>query len=132
MSSEVAATPLVPAADQSAELPAHRVGSDLPFYAILIVVGGTYVAMLAGMLVADVAYMIAADSGDQIPLPAAVAWVRPILRPFLPIVAALSKPEVQFSIKLTLVSCFYSAILSVLVAVPLGYAITRFPFRGGH
>ncbi|MCA9151145.1 MAG: ABC transporter permease [Planctomycetales bacterium] len=82
------------------------------------------------MLLADVAYMVSSDSADLVPLPPAIEWARPVLRPILPIVTALNKPEIQFSIKLTLVSCFFTAILSVLVAIPLGYSMSRFQFRG--
>lgn len=108
----------------------HRPGSDLPFYVALIVLGGTYVVMLVGMLVADVAYMVGSDAADRVPLAPALEWLRPALRPLLPIFAAMSKPEIQFSLQLTLVSCFFTAILSLLVAVPLGFALSRYRFPG--
>jgi molybdate transport system permease protein len=54
----------------------------------------------------------------------------PIVRPFRYIGEALAKPEIQFSVKLTLASCFLSAILSLVVAIPLGYAISRFRIPG--
>lgn len=108
----------------------HRTGSDLPFYLMLAVVGGTYVVLLVGMLLADVAYMVSSDAADRIVLPTSVQWLRPVLRPVLPIVAALSKPEIRFSIQLTMVSCFFTAILSLIVAVPLGYALSRYRFPG--
>src|SRR4029079_19635961 len=38
--------------------------------------------------------------------------------------------EIQHAIWLTLVSCSISAILSVWVATPLGYFLSRFTFRG--
>ena len=36
----------------------HRVGSDAPFYVIMGVIGGVYVVLLLGLLVADVSYMV--------------------------------------------------------------------------
>jgi molybdate transport system permease protein len=44
--------------------------------------------------------------------------------------AALAKPEIQYAIRLTLLTCTISAILSVWVAIPLGYLLSRFSFRG--
>ncbi len=117
-------------ADHAPPVYSHRPGSDVPFYIILAVIGGTYVLFLIGMLLADVAYMVSSDSADQVALPTFVEWASPIIRPILPIVAALRKPEIRFSIKLTLVSCFFTAILSLIVAVPLGYSLSRFRFPG--
>ena len=46
------------------------------------------------------------------------------------IMAALATPEIQYSIKLSLISCTISTLLSVWVAVPIGYLMSRFEFRG--
>jgi molybdate transport system permease protein len=108
----------------------HRVGSDVPFYIMLAVIGGTYVLLLGGMLLADVAYVVSSNAADKVALPAALEWSRPVLRPALPILAALGKPEIRYSIKLTMLSCFITAILSLIVAVPLAYTISRFRFPG--
>lgn len=43
---------------------------------------------------------------------------------------ALLKPEIRSAIRLTLVSCTISAVLSLWVATPLGYLLSRFRFRG--
>jgi molybdate transport system permease protein len=43
---------------------------------------------------------------------------------------ALAKPEIQFSIKLSMITCTAAAIWSVLVALPLGYLMSRFQFPG--
>lgn len=96
----------------------HKVGSDLPFFAILAVVGGTYVVLLVGLLVADVAYMVSADETST-------GW-----GPLGPMIAALQKPEIQYSIKLSILSCTATAILSVWVAVPIGYLLSRHRFPG--
>ena len=117
-------------AEEASSSQAHRPKSDVPFYVILAVIGGTYVVLLLGMLLADVAYMVSSDAAGVVPLPGALEWSRPLLRPILPIIAALGKPEIRFSIKLTMVSCLFTAILSLIVAVPLGYSISRFHFPG--
>lgn len=106
--------------DSVPESPAaeHRVGSDLPFFVILAVVGGTYVVLLLGLLIADVAYMVTADETPA-------GW-----GPLGPMLSALQKPEIQYSIKLSILSCTATAILSVWVAVPIGYLLSRHRFFG--
>ena len=42
----------------------------------------------------------------------------------------LNKPEIQASVVLTLVTCTISALLSIIVAVPAGYVLSRWNFRG--
>jgi molybdate transport system permease protein len=94
------------------------------------VIGGLYVVLLVGMLLADVAYMVSADRGGEVVLPAALEWARPALRTVSPIIDALAKPEIRYSVKLTLVSCLLTTILSLVVAVPLGYMLSRYRFPG--
>jgi molybdate transport system permease protein len=86
-----------------------RPKSDVPFYLALGLLGGLYVALIAALLVADVAYT---SPGD----------VR----------RAFASPEIRAAVWLSLLSCSAAAILSVWVAVPLGYLLsrTRFPGRG--
>ena len=43
---------------------------------------------------------------------------------------ALGSPAIRYAIWLSLISCSISAILSVWVAVPLGYLLSRFHFFG--
>src|SRR5262245_25226195 len=81
--------------------------SDGPFLAALLVLGGTYVLLIAALLAADVARTS----------PTAFS-------------KALGSPEIQSSIKLSLISCSITAILSLWVAVPLGYLMSRHTFRG--
>jgi molybdate transport system permease protein len=85
----------------------HRVRSDVPFYIALCTIGGFYLAMIILMLVADMAY----TSPNAI-------------------VSALQKPEIQYSIKLSLISCTMTAILSLLVSIPIGYLLSRHDFIG--
>ncbi len=49
---------------------------------------------------------------------------------FNPITDALGKPEIRYSIKLTLISCTMTAILSLWVAIPIGYLMSRHRFPG--
>ena len=112
------------------EREAFKAPSSVPFFLMIGVLGGVYVLLLLGMLVADVAYMVSSDSAETVSLPSWLEWSRQLLRPVLPILAALGKPEIRYSITLTLVSCFFTAILSLMVAVPLGYAISRHRFPG--
>jgi molybdate transport system permease protein len=47
-----------------------------------------------------------------------------------PVTAALGKDEIQYSIKLSLLSCTATAILSLWVAIPIGYLLSRHEFFG--
>jgi molybdate transport system permease protein len=69
--------------------------------------GGSYLLLILGLLVADIAFTSPKHFA-----------------------AALAKPEIQYAVKLTLITCTISAILSILVATPLGYLLSRFHFRG--
>jgi molybdate transport system permease protein len=80
---------------------------DRVFYACLGLLGGTYVALIVLMIFADCLY----TSPDHL-------------------LAALAKPEIQFSIGLSLITCSMAALLSLWVAVPLGYLLSRTKFPG--
>lgn len=112
----------------SAERP-HRAGSDVPFFVILGVIGGTYILLLIAMLLADVGYMVSEDTGEY-PLPGVLEPIRPVLRPILPVIEALGEPEIQYSVKLSLISCTVTTVLSLWVAVPIGYLMSRQRFPG--
>ncbi|MHB0960473.1 MAG: ABC transporter permease [Pirellulaceae bacterium] len=109
----------------------HRIGSDLPFYLILGTIAGVYVLLILGLLVADVAYMMQGDSGQEI---RATEWAQE--HPWSavlvsnPIAKAFRTPEIQYSIKLSLITCTITTILSLWVAVPVGYLLSRYKFRG--
>jgi molybdate transport system permease protein len=70
-------------------------------------IGGSYVLLVALMLLADGWYT-------------APEHFR----------TALAKPEIQYAIRQTIVSCGISAVLSLWVAIPLGYVLARYRFRG--
>jgi len=92
---------------ESNSLDRHHVGSDAPFYVILVVIGGVYLLLIALMLIADLAY----TSTNEM-------------------LAALGKPEIRSSIRLSLISCTMTAILSLFVAVPIAYLMSRHRFWG--
>jgi molybdate transport system permease protein len=94
-----------PSASQGAA--PHRAGSDVPFFTVMGSIGGCYLLLIVALLAADLAFTSPQD-----------------------FVEALSKPEIQYAIRLTLVSCTISALLSIWVATPLGYLLSRFTFRG--
>lgn len=81
--------------------------SDVPFLTAMWIIAGFYIFLIVAMLVADTAY-VSADS---------------LLRCF-------AVPEIRASIVLSLVTCSLSAILSLWVAVPIGYLLSRCDFRG--
>ncbi len=104
-----------------------RGGSDVPFYVILAVIGGTYVLMIVALLAADVVYMAGSP-----PKSFTAEWAKehPLLALADPIVCALAKPEIRYSIQLSLVSCTMTALLSLVIAVPIGYLLSRHQFFG--
>lgn len=101
--------------------PARRSRSDVPFLAALVVIGGLYVGLIVAMVAADAAYLVTdpAGRGDDGIGPGLGRLTRP-----------LAKPEIRYALKLSLISCAVTAILSVWVAVPLGYLMSRYEFRG--
>lgn len=80
-----------------------------PFWVSLVVVAGLYLLFLVAMLVATAGY----TTPDKL-------------------VAALGKREIQYSIGLSLVTCTVTALLSLLLAVPVGYLLARARFPGKH
>lgn len=87
------------------DLPPRR--SDLPFLLCLMLLGAVYVLLIVALLVADAAF----TSPGQL-------------------LQALASREIRSAIKLSLASCSITAILSVWVAVPLGYLLARHRFPG--
>lgn len=105
----MSATPAAAASPPAARpvTPTHRAGSDAPFFTVMWGLGGSYIVLILALLAADVAFTSPKHFID-----------------------ALKKPEIQYAIRLTLVTCSISALLSILVATPLGYLLSRFSFRG--
>lgn len=95
------------------------------FMISLGIIGGTYMLLIVGMLAADTWYMAentvrAAEAGDS--------WKTLLLNN--PISEALADHKIRYSIRLSLTSCTLSAVFSLLVAVPIGYLLSRHEFRG--
>lgn len=81
---------------------AHRPPADWPFLLLLGVVGGFYVALIVALLVADASFTTPGH-----------------------LLGALKSPEIRYAVWLSLISCTITAILSLFVAVPLGYLLSR-------
>lgn len=79
---------------------------DRPFLIALAAIGGAYVALILAMVLANVEYV----GGKGM--------------------VGFRTPEIQFAIWFSLVTSTASALLSTLVAVPLGYLMSRADFRG--
>lgn len=92
-----------PAADHTSPDPPFPAGhSDVPFWTCLGILGGVYVLLILGMLLAQASFT--------------TPWH---------LVAALDSPEIRWSIYLSLISCTLTTILSLWVAVPAGYLLAR-------
>ena len=85
-------------------------GANARFYTALGLLGGTYVALILGMIAADILFLAETDT-DRL---------RDVLR----------SPEIHYAIRLSLISCLAAAVLSLWVAVPLGYLLSRTRFWG--
>lgn len=85
----------------------HQPGSDRPFFACMAILGGTYILLLAATVSADLFYTTPGHF-----------W------------RALQSPEIRHAIRLSLLSCTLTTLLSLWVAVPIGYLMTRVRFRG--
>ncbi|MBX3731862.1 MAG: ABC transporter permease [Verrucomicrobiae bacterium] len=87
--------------------PGSQQTSDRVFLASFALLGGTYLLLLLAMLAADLAY----TSPGHL-------W------------RALQSPEIRYAVRLSLLSCSLTALLSLWVAVPIGYLMARWPFPG--
>ncbi|MCZ6792930.1 MAG: ABC transporter permease [Planctomycetota bacterium] len=84
-----------------------QVRSDVGFYICLSVLGGTYLLLIVAMLVAEASYTTPGD-----------------------LLSALDSPEIRFAMGMSLISCSVTTVLSLLVAVPVGYLMSRLRFPG--
>jgi len=91
-------------------LPPHRPPSDKPFFAVMIALGLVYVVLVVGMVAADAVYAVFAE-------PQAL-W------------RTLTDPRIVYAAGLSLITCTITAILSLWVAVPIGYLLSRASFPG--
>ena len=87
----------------------RQVPSDIPFFVVLILLGGFYLLLIGGMLGAMASFSTL-EHFQQV----------------------LASKEIRYSIRLSLISCTLTTILSLWVAVPIGYLMSRYEFRGKH
>ncbi len=88
-----------------------KVRSDVPFFSVMIGIAVMYLLLICGMLMADVFYSVSNVNWEQFK-------------------EILADEYIQKSVKLTLFTCTVTAILSVIVALPIGYLLSRYDFRG--
>lgn len=81
--------------------------SDRRFVIALSLLGGVYVVLIVAMLVADATFTSPKH-----------------------LLHALQSPEIRHAIWLSLISCSLTSLLSLWVAVPIGYGMSRIRFRG--
>lgn len=87
--------------------PPARCRRDWPFLVGLAILSSVYVLLIVAMLAADLSF----------------TTPHHLLR-------ALASPEIQYSIKLSLISCSLTTVLSLWIAVPTGYLMSRYRFPG--
>jgi len=80
---------------------------DRRFLGALAVLGGGYVLLIVAMFAAD------------------LAFATPVA-----LLKSIATKEIRYATTLTLVTAFISALLSLVVAVPLGYLLSRYDFHG--
>ena len=85
----------------------HRPPSDAPFLFGMGALSGVYLALLASMLIAMVGFTTWAHIGD-----------------------ALASDDIRYAIQLSLISCTVTTVLSLWIAVPIGYLMSHYDFRG--
>lgn len=94
---------------ESIQKASRHTDSDVPFVLGLGVIAFLYVGLIVAMVVADATYTNAQKLAQT-----------------------LGTPEIRYAIKLSLISCSIASILSLWIAVPTGYLMSRhrFPGRG--
>jgi molybdate transport system permease protein len=109
------------------QAPKPRKVLDWPFTLLLVVLTGSYVMMIGGLLVADVLYMTkeVKPSGKSVRQQLGEEGDSPN-----PLIQALKDEKIRHSIWLSLTSCTITAVLSLWVAVPAGYLLSRYDFLG--
>jgi len=88
------------------------------------VIGGFYVLLILAMLLSDVSFLSPAVNGGT--LRHHPFWS--IREMIASAVAPLHSPEIRYAMKLSMCSCSITAILSLYVAIPMGYLLSRFQF----
>ena len=84
-----------------------RLHPDWRYYLCLAILGGAYVALIVALIVADLFFTTPGH-----------------------VLGALNDPQIRYAIKLSLISCTITTILSLWVGVPMGYLLARTQFWG--
>lgn len=100
--------------------------SNRIFYICMSVLGGTYVFLIVAMLAADAWYV--AEKTVEAAADAPNPW-KAVLTDN-PVSAALADRKIRYSVWLSLITCTLAAVNSLLVAVPIGYLLSRHQFPG--
>ncbi|MDF1814207.1 MAG: ABC transporter permease [Verrucomicrobiales bacterium] len=85
--------------------------ADLPFFAAIFWISGMYLLLIVGMLASDLWFAVTHVDSKRF-------------------IEILRDSNIISSVKLTLFTCTVSALFSVLVAIPTGYILSRYRFRG--
>lgn len=81
--------------------------SDVPFFLVMGGLSSCFILLIVLLIAADLRFTSVAEFRD-----------------------AISRPEIQAAFRLTILSCTVAAILSLWVATPLGYLLSRYKFPG--
>lgn len=81
--------------------------SDVPFFLVMSGISSCFILLIVLLLLADLRFTTIGQFRD-----------------------ALQKPEIQAAFRLTILSCSAAAIMSIWVATPLGYLLSRYRFPG--
>ncbi len=92
---------------QTAKSKGYRVWSDIPFFTLFGAIGGMYVFFILLMIAASVVKVEWSD-----------------------FTTALADENIQYAARLSMISCTVTALLSVLVSVPIGYLMSRYKIPG--
>lgn len=85
----------------------HQPPSDRPFYIAMSVLAGSYLLLIVLMIAANVFYVDAEH-----------------------FIKVIFSDEIQYATMLSLISCSLSALLSLIVAVPIAWIMSRHEFKG--
>lgn len=85
----------------------RRRRSDVPFFLVMSAISALFVLLIVLLLVADLLFTSFSDFTE-----------------------ALAKPEIQVAFRLTMLTCTAAAVISIWVATPLGYLLSRYRFPG--
>ena len=96
-----------PVTSKSIKNSSYHVRSDIPFMTGMGSLGGLYILAIVVLIGSLCSYFT-----------------------FDEFLKTISQPSVIYSMKLSMLSCTISAILSIWVAVPIGYIMSRYQFRG--